>query len=80
MSYKSMFPENSSKLHLFYTRKIRPSKLLLNICKEKCFSWFHSPTVPDLSKDNKRHYLVLMVFCIGPNTSLDTISLPISTK
>lgn len=53
----------------FYPRKIRPLKLLLNICKEKRFSWFHSPTVPDLSKDNKRHYLVLLVFCIGPNTS-----------
>lgn len=65
---------------LILPQKNQAFKAFTEHLQEKRFSWFHSPTVPDLSKDNKRHYLVLMVFCIGQNTSLDTISLHISTK
>lgn len=36
-SYKSMFPQNSSKLHWFYPRKIRSLRLLLDTCMRTAF-------------------------------------------
>lgn len=64
---------------LFQTPLILPQKnqvlkALTGHLDENHFSSFPSPTMPELSKDKKRCCLVLVVFCIDPNMSLDTIS------